>query len=325
MSHGWEALRGDPMPWLLDPFSPNLQWRALIELVGRPADSPAVARARGGADAAEPIATLLADLMPDGSWASDVGIWEGCAGSGWRLLASAQWGADPGDPRLHAACEHLLETAPGAGGFARDAEEDPVPWLTARVLQALARLGWCRHSRFQEALAWLDEAAPRSPNGAWLRTDSTDEATECAVTPVALLDALTACGGSSRGELRNRAAGAVCAALASMGEGALLLGHPNFDRTDAAEALATLARADVGFVPKLGSALAGLQQKQSQGARWARDLEIPGSLPVGERSPVGTPSRWVTLNAAVAVLHFAVDAGLPRMFPQKPLKAGDED
>ena len=32
-------------------------------------------------------------------------------------------------------------------------------WLTARMLHALADLGWCRHPRFQEALAWLGEEA----------------------------------------------------------------------------------------------------------------------------------------------------------------------
>ena len=67
----WESLRGDPLPWLLDPNRPNLHWRVLTELVGRPPESPAVVRARGGADAVEPIASLIADLQPDGTWASD--------------------------------------------------------------------------------------------------------------------------------------------------------------------------------------------------------------------------------------------------------------
>ena len=57
---GWEALTGDPLPWLLDDHRPNLLLRVLVELVGRPAGSPAVLRARGGANAVEPVASLPA-------------------------------------------------------------------------------------------------------------------------------------------------------------------------------------------------------------------------------------------------------------------------
>ena len=65
---GWEALRGDSLAWLLDEARPNLQWRVLVELIGRPLDSPAVRRARGAANGVEPLASLLAELHSDGGW-----------------------------------------------------------------------------------------------------------------------------------------------------------------------------------------------------------------------------------------------------------------
>ncbi len=115
------------MPWLLDPSRPNLHWRVLSDLIHRPPDSPAVVRARGGADAVDPIAALLEDLKPDGSWVCDAGPWERFSGPGWRLVAAVQWGADPTDPRLHAASLRLLEEAPGGGAFAEREDEDAVP------------------------------------------------------------------------------------------------------------------------------------------------------------------------------------------------------
>ncbi len=114
-TQGWEALRGDSLDWLLDPARPNLHWRVLVELVGRPTDSPAVRRARGGANAVEPVASLLADLHPDGGWATTVPRWSVYNGPGWRLVAAVAWGADPDDPRLHAASERLLQARPGRG------------------------------------------------------------------------------------------------------------------------------------------------------------------------------------------------------------------
>ena len=306
------------MPWLLDPSRPSLHWRVLTEVIHRPPDSPAVVRARGGANAVAPVANLLEELMPDGSWFCDAVLWDGFAGPGWRLLAAVAWGADPTDPRLHAASLRLLEEAPGVGGFASRDGGDPVPWLTARVLQTLARLGWCRHTRFQEALAWLDEAAPRFADGGWIGSGGEGESVVCGVTPVALLDALTACGATNREALRDRAVRAVRTTVAAAGEKLFPLGYPNLDRTDAAEALAVLARADAGYDPEILTALTRLQHLQLEGGRWARGLGVPASLPVGDRPVVGALSQWITLEAAAAILHYAVEAGLPRMFPQKP-------
>ncbi|MEJ2189136.1 MAG: hypothetical protein P8Y93_06905, partial [Acidobacteriota bacterium] len=76
---------------------------------------------RAGANAATPVASLLADLHEDGGWETSAGLWDTYAGPGWRLVAAVQFGADPSDPRINAAAERLLETAPGEGGFAQRA------------------------------------------------------------------------------------------------------------------------------------------------------------------------------------------------------------
>jgi len=318
VEHGWEALTNDPMPWLLDPSRPNLHWRVLTDLVGRPPESRAVASARGGSNAVNPVATLLEELLPDGSWACETPFWERYSGPGWRLVAATGLGADATDPRLQAASRRVLDEAPGEGGFALDEGQKPSAWLTSRVLQSLSALGGCRHLRFQEAVAWLDEEAPRSEDGGWLAFGSDGEDAECTATAVALLDALSACGGSNRDALGERAADSVRRFLAAMTDGAFALGHPNLDRTDAAEAFAVLARSGVSWDPVMLPALERLQQRQLDGGRWARDVEVPESLPIGEPPRAGVASKWITLEAATAVLHYAVEAGLPRRFPQKP-------
>jgi len=318
-SDAWESLRGDPLPWLLDPHRPNLHWRVLLELVRRPPGSPAVVRARGGSDAVEPVASLISDLYPDGSWASDVPLWRPYSGPGWRFLAAVQWGANPADPRLQAAAEALLETAPGEGGFARQDGRQAVPWLTARVLHGLAELGWCRHPRFQEGLAWLEDGDANHPKGGWRPAGRHSVAGECGVTAVALLGALTACVDRPRQVLRGRAVESLGRITATAGTVPTRCGHPCLGRTDEAELLWTLARAGAPLEPGMVRALKRVQQRQMEGGRWRRDIPVPKSLPVPIDGARNGPSRWVTLKCVVALMAYAVEAQLPRMYPQKPV------
>jgi len=314
----WESLRGDPLSWLLDAGRPNLHWKVLEELVLRPVSSPAVLRARGGANAAEPVASLLADLHPDGRWLDDGGFWRPYRGPGWRLVAAVQWGADPTDPRLHAAANELIESAPGDGGFAVRHEGKPVPWFTARVLQALAKLGWCRHPRFQEGLAWLEEGAASTAHGGWPIEGRRHTGNECVVTAVAVLGTLAVCSEHRRVALSSRAVESVLRSLGGLRRSLMRLGHPCLARTDLAEILWVLARSEVPLTARMVPALAILQRKQGEGGRWRREVPVPSSLPIGGRPRAGMPSRWVTLKCSVALMRYAVEAKLPRMYPAKP-------
>jgi len=297
-SQTWEALRGDSLGWLLDPERPNLHWRVLVELVGRPAESPAVRRARGGANAAEPVASLLAELHPDGGWATDTPMWSLYGGPGWRLIAAVQWGADPEDPRLHAASERLLEIAPGEGGLVRPRSEEPDPELTARALEAIVELGWGKHRRVQEWFAWFDETAD------WEND------------PRVAVAVLTASRGGVRPALEARAVDGLGQTLvASRGNNFTTFGHPNLLRTDLAEILAALSRAGVGWRREWRRLLKKLQGRQDWYGRWSRVSPIPRTLAVNEPEP---PSRWITLKATKAMLTYAVDAELPRFFPYPP-------
>lgn len=295
-AQSWEALRGDSLGWLLDPERPNLHWRVLIELVGRPTDSPAARRARGGANVVEPVANLLAELHPDGRWATTTPMWSVYGGPGWRLLAAVAWGADPEDPRLHAASERLLEEAPGEGGLAKRQGDVPDPMLTGRALQSMVSLGWTGHQRVQEWLAWFEATV------GW----ESETTTATAV--------LAACRGGLRPTLHERAVDGIGRALVADPDRLTRLGHPNLFRTDLAEVFSTLTSAAVEWRAEWRPALEGLQRLQGAKGRWRRRSPVPRSLGV----EAGQPSKWITFKATRAVLAYAVVAGLPRLFPYPP-------
>ena len=312
-TQGWEALAADPLPWLLDARRPSLLWRVLVELVGRPADAPAVMRPRGGASADEPVATLLADLLPDGRWSTRARSWTPFAGPGWRLVAAVRLGADPADPRLAAGAERLLAGLEEGGAVTRSPGGDPSPCTTARLVAAMTRLGLVRDPRVETLVAWLEER-PGDASGGWTCHHRGHHSRGgCRVTAVALLEAAADGAERVRDRLVERAAGALVTALPSRAA----LGEANLDRTDPAECLWALARCGRGYDPRMRPALLHVQGLQDGAARWPADSPPPRSLPTGQERARG-PSGWVTLRSAVALLRWAAEAELPRRFPAKP-------
>jgi hypothetical protein len=288
-SEGWEALRGDALDWLLDDHRPNLHWRVLVELVGRPVDSPAVRRARSGANIGEPVDVLLGELLPDGTWATERALWAPYDGPGWRMVAAVQCGADPDDPRLHAASQLMLETAPGEGGLSRVEGGAVDPVLTARALETMVALGWSGHSRVQEWFAWFQET-PDWEN-----------------RPAVAVGVLKAAG--RRHELSRRAVGGMTAVLRDRPEAFARLAHPNLGATDLAELFSVLVDVGIDWRDDWRAALEKLQLLQDDKGRWL--------------ARAGEPSHWLTLKATRSLLAYAVPAGLRRLFPAPPKKGSD--
>lgn len=304
----WQALRWDPMPWLLDPQRPNLMWRVLVDVVGRPRESPAVIRARGGADAQPPVSELLAGLQPGGEQRRRVTRWHHFSGLAWRVTAAVQLGADPSDPRLQGAALRLMNTG-HEGTLAPEGEA--LPCATARVVAALAGLGFGGELRFSEALAWL-ATLPRAARGGW-RCDRHRGDGGCEVTAAALLaaaESAPAVGG--RGLVERAADSLLDGGLSRL---AVQLGWPNLLRADLAEALAALARAGVPFDSRMKVALGRLQQLQDDRGRWLATAHPPRSLSLGADLAA---DGWVTLHAVTAMARYAEAAGLPRMYPERP-------
>jgi len=69
VTNAWHAaLRGDPLPWLLERDDPAIRHLALAQLVDEPEDAPSVRRARAAAMRTDPIASILAAQDPEGWW-----------------------------------------------------------------------------------------------------------------------------------------------------------------------------------------------------------------------------------------------------------------
>jgi len=212
----------------------------------------------------------------------------------------------------------LIDNTPGKGGFSKCEGGSASTWLTARILQGLAALGWCRHPRFEEALAWLEDGDGRHPAGGWRAADGNRRSAECSVTAVAVLDTLTICDDERRRALRDRSVQSLLRTLGDRDRRQSAYGHPCLGRTDDAEVLSVLARAATPVAAPLVSALRGVQLRQDEGGRWLRMIAIPKTLPVPSETDLDRPSRWVTLKCVTALMAYSVDAKLPRMYPQKP-------
>jgi hypothetical protein len=310
----WRSLRGDPAAFLLDESEPGVIWRTLIELLGRPPDSPAAVRARVASRERGTAAALLAGQDPLGYWGSPATYGARWGGTAWHVLALAQLGADPEDPRAALGAETLIEALqPRSAGFAAARNKQPSTCFTAEVCAALTRFGFGHHPRVREAVAWL--SSRQAERGGWACPDLRHLVSGgCPVTAVAVLRLV---GDTPVVERRPLEVLRQHAATWLVGLGLFLSGtapagwwscaHPCLGRTDFLDAMAALARSGWPAGPALHAAMRRGLERQTGDGRWLQR----GSVPFGERS--GEPSRWLTLKALVALAAYhgeaAADSG----------------
>ncbi|MFZ5785955.1 MAG: prenyltransferase/squalene oxidase repeat-containing protein, partial [Acidobacteriota bacterium] len=291
--------------FLLDESEPGVVWRAQVELLGRPHDSPAAVRAREQARRTGLAAGVLEGQEPPGYWGSPGGYGVRWGGTAWRVSALAQLGADPEDPRVERGAATLLESLqPRDGGFSPARGKIPSSCFTAEVCAALARFGFAHQPRVREAMAWL--ASRPVQDGGWSCPDLRHlVGGSCPIAAVAVLRLVGELPESERRratQLSSRAASYLTEhdlfARGGAPRGWLAFSWPNLGRTDLIDALAALALAerpgDASVTASLPLVIAG----QDETGRWRQHA---GS-PYGE--PVGVPGRWVTLRALVAISRY---------------------
>lgn len=332
------ALRGDPLPWLLEQQAPAVRHLALRHLLDRLDDDPDVRDAQAAAMRSDPIAAILAAQHADGYWVKPgPGYGPKYTGTVWQLIFLDQLGADGADPRVQRACAYVLAHSQAeSGGFGTSGRVDevrPPPsrvvhCLNGNLLRALLGFGWFEDERVQRAIDWqarsitgeaFDRYYQSGTSGPGFRC-AINEGLPCAWGAIKALLALARIPPARRAPHVRRAVeqGAdfllghdPAAADYPMGWGNtrpsrswFKLGFPSGYVADVLQNLEVLC--ELGFARdlRLLPAIDWLLAKQDSQGRWKNEYTYNGKTWVDfERQ--GQPSKWVTLRAC-RVLKAAV-------------------
>ena len=178
------ALKGDPVPWLLEPETPAVRHLALRWLLDEPEDAPIVRRARAAAMRTDPIAAVLAAQHPDGYWVKPgSGYGPKYTSTVWSLMFLDQLGADPRDRGIQRACAYVLEhTQAPSGGFGMNGTNSGVVHcLHGNLLHALIRFGWGDDDRVRAAVAWQARAITGDGIDRWYPWATSGPAFACGI------------------------------------------------------------------------------------------------------------------------------------------------
>jgi hypothetical protein len=336
---GWRArLRGDPVPWLLEPSTPAVRQLALRQLVGLPDGHPDVVAARTAAMSADPIAAILAAQHSDGYWEKPgPGYATKYRGTVWQLIFLDQLGADGADERIHRACDYVLaHSQASTGGFGASGRIDggaPPPaavihCLNGNLVRALVGFGWLDDPRLERAIEWEARAITGTGVDRWYASGTCGPGFACAANEkqpcgwgaVRAMSGLARIPPGRRSPLVTDAIDTGVTFLLSrdpaiadypMGWGNLRpsgswfkLGFPSGYVTDVLHNLEVLGELGHGGDPRLGPALEWLLTKQDAQGRWRNEYAYNGKTWVDfERQ--GQPSKWVTLRACRALRRAA--------------------
>jgi hypothetical protein len=86
------VLKGDPLPWLLEPENPSVRYWTLTDILDRPADDPEVREAQAAIPRQPLVQELFARQHPDGHWGKEGGWKSGHVLTG-KLLVDLDWRA----------------------------------------------------------------------------------------------------------------------------------------------------------------------------------------------------------------------------------------
>ncbi len=323
------ALRGDPLPWLLDGEAPAARHLALRWLEGRDEDDPDVATARHAAMSAEPIASILANQAPEGYWEKPgPGYATKYRGTVWQLIFLDQLGADPRDEQIRLACQYVLShsQAPNGGfgasgivGASAPPNSYAIHCLTGNLLRALIGFGWLDDERVNRAIEWEARTITGEKVERWYSTTcgplfrcGANGGEPCAWGAVKAMLALARIPAERRSGLVARAIEQGVEFLFSHdpvsadyptadGTGRpsgswFKLAFPLGYVTDVLQNLEALADLGLATDPRLARSIDWLLSLQDSKGRWSNRYAYSGKTWI-DFEKQGQPSRFVTLRA----------------------------
>jgi len=318
------------MDWLLDPASPGVRYLALRDLINLPAGNPELIAAQQAAHIAGPIATILANMHPDGYWSEPgPGYNPKYFSTVWSLILLAQLGASAArDERIARACAYLLDANLTAHGqfTTSGAPSGTVDCLQGNLCAALVALGY-EDPRLELAFDWMartvtgEGVAPATAQDAPLRyyaakcaplfACGANNKMPCAWGAVKVMLAFGLLLPNRRTPLIERAiqqgvdflfsADPARADYPSTGAGKpsgnwWKFGFPVFYITDILQIVEALVALGYAADQRLTNALELIRQKQDAEGRWTLEYDYTGKIWVnfGDKKQ---PNRWVTLRA----------------------------
>jgi hypothetical protein len=317
--------------WLLEPENPSARYLALTQLFGHAGQDPDVTAAQRAISHRGPARAILDAQWPGGYWmAPGVGHSPRHRATVWQVIFLGDLGA-PLTGEIAQACAYVLEHSrlPDGRFSAQATARGATVCLNGNLLRAMARLGY-RDARLDESLAALAEMVRRDRfccrfNAERPLPARMAEGLPCAWGAVKALGAFAAVPEAARSPGVRAAMAAAVAFLA--GEEATPAGVPPLVRgayptatspsplwqrfafplgetSDLVEALDVLGQAGVGRFAGLGQALSAVRDKRRHDGTWALDRTLENTW--ADFGAVGTPNKWVTIRALVALRRWEI-------------------
>jgi hypothetical protein len=325
-----DQLKGDPLPWLLEPESAGVRYLAMRDLLDLPEDDPQLSAARRAAHQTGPISDILAQMEDGGYWVKPGAGYNPKYRSGvWSLILLAQLGGRiQEDVRIERACQHLIENALAPGG---QFSTSGTPFTTIDCLQgnlcwALVEMGF-DDPRLGSAYDWMarsvtgEGVASQEDKMAPLRyyaykcgplfACGANYGLSCAWGGSKVMLAFSRLPAERRTPLIETAIQAgvdflfsTDPAIADYPSGGTgkpsknwwKFGFPVFYVTDTLQVVEALVALGYAKDPRLANALKLIKDKQDDLGRWSLEYEYTGKTWV-DFGAKKQPNKWVTLRA----------------------------
>lgn len=319
-----------PLDWLLEPDSPGVRYLALRDLVKLAPDDPELVEARQAAHTQGPIASILAQMHPEGYWSEPgPGYYPKYLSTVWSLVLLSQLGASVAlDERIGRACAYLLDAGLASHGqfTVNGAPSGTADCLQGNLSEALVVLGY-EDPRLDLAFEWMarsvtgEGVAPMSEKDAPLRyyagkcgpnfACGSNDKKPCAWGAAKVMLALGRWPTARRTPLIEHAIRqgvdflfSVDPATAEYPSGYApkpsgnwwKFGFPVFYVTDLLQIVEALVGLGYRNDPRLANALALIDRKKDAQGRWALEYDYAGKTWV-DFGPKMQPNKWVTLRA----------------------------
>jgi hypothetical protein len=306
----WRALlKGDPVPWLLERSDPAVRAQTLRSLLDRGPRDPELREAQQRAMSTPPISTILRRQRPDAS-VPGANVWAAkYEAMHWTNLLLAEYGVDPGDPRVRRAARYVLEELgrPGRGGMDWVFNKDHgASCLIGSVVRYVAMAGYGDDERLEPLIQRLVRDSKKFDAACWLNGEQS-----CAWGYARLIWGLAALPETARTREVQRTLGRGVEFLLSykVERGRYptdtapsylwrQISFPLFYQADVLFVLRALDAAGAIDDDRAQPAIGWLLARQDARGRWG------GRAPYAARMPSRVDaSKWVTLQACTILKH----------------------